>query len=164
MVKILFLLVIFSHTLQAEELKGSPKIIDGDTIYIKSIKIRLEGIDAPEMKQKCKKNFLKISTIISLNLKKEYFCGKESKTKLKKKIGDKLVTCNTSGKDRYKRYLATCYIDKINLNRWLVKNGHAVAFTRYSKTYVKDEKFAKDNKLGIWAGTFMIPEKWRKLN
>jgi endonuclease YncB( thermonuclease family) len=78
MVKILFLLVIFSHTLQAEELKGSPKIIDGDTIYIKSIKIRLEGIDAPEMKQKCKKPYLQI---MFFTFQKDYLCGQVSKKK-----------------------------------------------------------------------------------
>ena len=164
MIKILLMIIFFFQTLQSEELKGKPKIIDGDTIHIKSYKIRLEGIDAPEMRQKCKRDSLKISTIISFSIKKEYFCGKESKKELKKKIGSKSVVCNSSGKDRYKRYLATCYIDKTNLNKWLVRNGHAVAYSRYSKIYIEDEKFAKENKLGIWAGTFKTPEKWRKLN
>ena len=56
------------------------------------------------------------------------------------------------------------YKDKINLNKWLVKNGYAVAYKRYSKDYVKDEEFAKENKLGLWQGSFIMPEKWRKLN
>ena len=49
-----------------------PKIIDGDTVHIKSKKIRLEGIDAPEIRQQCKKPFLKISTIVGFNFKKNY--------------------------------------------------------------------------------------------
>ena len=60
--------------------------------------------------------------------------------------------------------MATCYKNKINLNRWMVRNGLAVAYRRYSKEYIADEEFAKENKLGLWQGKFLYPEKWRKLN
>ena len=80
------------------------------------------------------------------------------------KIDNSKIKCISSTKDRYKRYLATCYKDGVNLNKWMVKNGYAVAYTRYSKQYLIDENFAKDNKLGMWKGTFLRPEKWRKLN
>ena len=53
---------------------------------------------------------------------------------------------------------------KTNLNQWMVRNGFAIAYRRYSKIYVSDEEFAKENKLGLWKGKFMEPEKWRKLN
>ena len=46
----------------------------------------------------------------------------------------------------------------------MVRSGYAVAYKRYSKDYVGDEKYAKENKLGIWKGSFDRPEKWRKLN
>ena len=46
----------------------------------------------------------------------------------------------------------------------MVKSGYAVAYRRYSKIYMADEEFAKENKMGIWAGSFTRPEKWRKLN
>ena len=46
----------------------------------------------------------------------------------------------------------------------MVRNGHAVAYKKYSKKYLNDEKYAKKNKLGIWQGAFLRPEKWRKLN
>jgi endonuclease YncB( thermonuclease family) len=39
-----------------------------------------------------------------------------------------------------------------------------VAFRRYSKDYIEDENYAKKNKLGLWSGSFIHPEKWRKLN
>ena len=155
---------IFLESVFSKQLEGLSKVIDGDTIHINSNKIRLEGIDAPEMKQKCKRNHLKVNYIISLNFKKEYFCGVKAKNKLQKKIGSSQVKCISSGKDRYKRYIATCFVGKISLNKWMVRNGHAVAYRRYSKIYAEDEDFAKENKLGIWAGSFMVPEKWRKLN
>tara|TARA_B100001564_G_scaffold78672_1_gene63077 strand:+ start:363 stop:503 length:141 start_codon:yes stop_codon:yes gene_type:complete len=46
----------------------------------------------------------------------------------------------------------------------MVRNGYAVAYRRYSKDYVRDEKYAKKNMLGMWKGSFIMPEKWRKLN
>ena len=167
MVKLLinfFIIFIWFQSLNSEEIYGMPKIIDGDTVHIKSKKIRLEGIDAPEIKQQCQKTYLQISTIVGFNFKKNYSCGIISKKKLIDKINKSQINCIASGRDRYKRYLATCYKDKINLNKWMVRNGYAVAYKRYSRQYLNDEKFAEDNKLGIWKGTFLRPEKWRKLN
>ena len=46
---------MFSTNILAQEIIGIPKIVDGDTVHINNYKIRLEGIDAPEIKQKCKK-------------------------------------------------------------------------------------------------------------
>jgi endonuclease YncB( thermonuclease family) len=148
----MILVLFFQQQVYAIELSGLSKIVDGDTVYIKSSKIRLEGIDAPEIKQKCKKNG------------KEYFCGKISQKKLIQKIGKNKIKCFSTGKDKYRRYLATCFIGKINLNKWMVRNGYAVSYRRYSTKYNNDEIYAKINKLGIWSGSFIQPEKWRKLN
>ena len=163
-----FLTLIFifflAQALNSTEISGTPKIIDGDSVNISNKKIRLEGIDAPEIKQRCKKPVLKISIFIGYQFSKNYSCGVTSKMKLINKINNSKIKCISSSKDRYKRYLAICYKDKINLNKWMVRNGYAVAYKRYSKDYVKDEEFAKENKLGLWQGSFMMPEKWRKLN
>ena len=148
----------------AEEISGIPKVVDGDTIHINNYKFRLEGIDAPEMRQQCKKESFKISFFIGFTFYKDYSCGKVSKEKLITKIDTTEIKCISSSKDRYKRYIATCYKGKTNLNQWMVRNGFAIAYRRYSKLYVSDEEFAKENKLGLWKGKFMEPEKWRKLN
>ena len=87
-----------------------------------------------------------------------------SKKKLINKIDNIKIMCISLSKDRYKRYLATCYKNDIELNKWMVRNGYAVAYKRYSKKYVQDENYAKKNKLGLWQGKFIRPEKWRKLN
>ena len=160
---IILFLIFFSNTI-AEEISGVPKIIDGDTVHINNFKFRLEGIDAPEMRQQCKKEFLKISSIIGFTFYKDYNCGKVSKEKLIIKINGSKIKCIFTTKDRYKRYIATCFKGKINLNQWMVRNGFAIAYRRYSKKYVIDEDFAKENKLGLWQGSFINPEKWRKLN
>tara|TARA_Y200000002_G_C22460037_1_gene570019 strand:- start:281 stop:784 length:504 start_codon:yes stop_codon:yes gene_type:complete len=163
-IPIIFIFIFFlNQTLSATEIYGEPKIVDGDTVYINNKKIRLEGIDAPEIKQQCKKPLLKISAFAGFEFKKNYSCGIISKTKLINKINYSKIKCISSAKDRYKRYLATCYKGKINLNKWMVRNGFAVAYKRYSREYVRDEEYAKENKLGIWEGSFITPEKWRKL-
>ena len=161
--KIILIFCLFQSA-QAKEIKGLSKIIDGDTVHINSKKIRLEGIDAPEIKQQCKKDFLKISVYIGFNFTRDYSCGVVSKNKLIEKINNTEINCISTSKDRYKRYLATCYKEKINLNKWMVRRGYAVAYKRYSKDYVGDENYARENKLGIWQGKFIRPEKWRKLN
>ena len=161
---ILIAMFFLSQKLNSTEIYGVPKIIDGDTVHINNKKIRLEGIDAPEIKQQCKKPFLKISAIIGFEFNKHYSCGVIAKMKLIDKIDNSKIKCISLAKDRYKRFIATCYKGKVNLNKWMVRNGYAVAYKRYSKDYVRDEEYAKENKLGIWKGTFMVPEKWRKLN
>ena len=160
---IITLLVLFSNSI-AEEISGIPKVVDGDTVHIDNYKFRLEGIDAPEMRQQCKKESFKISFFIGFTFYKDYSCGRVSKEKLITKIDTTEIKCISSSKDRYKRYIATCYKGKTNLNQWMVRNGFAIAYRRYSKAYVPDEEFAKENKLGLWKGKFMEPEKWRKLN
>ena len=163
-IRFIIIFLIFVSKVTAEEISGIPKIIDGDTVHINNYKFRLEGIDAPEMRQQCKKESLKISSIIGFIFYKDYSCGKVSKEKLINKINGSEIKCIFATKDRYKRYIATCFKKKTNLNQWMVRNGYAIAYRRYSKRYVPDEDFAKENKLGLWQGKFMNPEKWRKLN
>ena len=140
---------------------GKAKVIDGDTIKIDKNKIRLYGIDAPEKKQQCQKMWLSISF---LTLNKNYQCGKISSNKLKVKINNKFIMCKSSNKDRYNRFIAECYKDKININKWMVSNGYAVAYKKYSKKFVTQENIAKKEKLGLWGGTFEMPWEWRKKN
>ena len=124
---LILFLSFFSNTL-AEEISGVPKIVDGDTVYINDNKFRLEGIDAPEIRQQCKKESLKISSIIGFTFYKDYSCGKVSKEKLISKIHGSKIKCIFTTKDKYKRYIATCYKEKINLNQWMVRNGYAIAY------------------------------------
>ena len=155
--------LIFSTLLNSAEktIFGDANVIDGDTIKINKKKIRLFGIDAPEKKQICQKIYL---SFIIFNFQKDYRCGEESSLALLKKLQGKKVKCILeNNKDKYKRYIGTCYIQKQDINGWLVKNGYAVAYRKYSKRYVLKEQYAKKNKLGLWRGNFLEPEKWRRI-
>ena len=143
------------------KISGFAKVVDGDTIKINSKKIRLYGIDAPEKKQKCKKTYL---TISFMSFTKDYMCGEVSSEKLIKKINKQKLNCNILDVDRYKRLIGECFKRNINLNSWMVSNGYAVAYRKYSKKYVSDEINTKNNKLGIWQGKFEMPWDYRRKN
>ena len=152
------------NDVKSQELKiisGIAKVIDGDTIKIQKDKIRLLGIDAPEKKQKCQKTWLSISFMI---FNRDYPCGEISTNRLKKEINNKFITCKYKNKDRYKRFIAECFKDKTNINAWMVRNGYAVAYRKYSKNFIADEVIAKKKKLGLWNGIFDMPWEWRKKN
>ena len=55
MIRLLLILVVLTSAAHADDLKGKPRIVDGDTIWIGPTKIRLHGVDAPESKQTCQK-------------------------------------------------------------------------------------------------------------
>ena len=160
----LLVLSLTNFNVQSQEVKlisGIANVVDGDTIKIENKKIRLFGIDAPEKKQKCRKPWL---TISFLTFNKDYPCGEISTLKLKKKINNKFITCKSTNIDRYKRFIAECFKDKTNINRWMVRNGYAVAYRKYSKKYLVFENLAKDDELGLWIGSFQMPWEWRKEN
>ena len=150
--RIFFLIFFFASTYcySIEILKGYAKIIDGDTIHINKNKIRLHGIDAPETNQKCFIDF------------KKWDCGKNSTLYLKKLISKKIVQCKIKGKDNYERLIGICFVNKKNLNKLMVINGWAIAYTYYSKDYINEEYIAKKNKRGLWKGSFEEPYLFRK--
>ena len=143
-------LLVYHFFINTEARAQILKVIDGDTIIINNEKIRFWGIDTPELKQTCMKGEQKI------------FCGISAKMLLIKKIGNKIPRCISEGKDIYKRTLAECFINGESLSRFLVRSGYAFAFRKYSKKFIKDEEFAKENKLGMWSMKFEYPWDFRK--
>ena len=146
MKKIIFIICVIlfltSTNSFSKTIIGNARVIDGDTININNNKIRLHGIDAPETKQTCKLDSV------------DWFCGKQSTEELKKIINNQSVECTVNDIDIYNRYVAICLVNDINLNQWMVKNGWAIAYRYYSTDYIIEEKYARDNKLGIWKSEF----------
>jgi endonuclease YncB( thermonuclease family) len=131
-------------------LTGIPRIIDGDTIRIGDTRIRLHGIDAPEAKQTCAIGG------------KEWQCGQDATNALVRIVGKHQVSCSQRDVDRYGRIVAVCRARSIELNAWMVRNGWAVAYRRYSKDYVRDEGKAGTARKGMWRGQFVMPWDWRR--
>ena len=94
----------------------------------------------------------------------DWFCGKQSTKELKRKINNRNVKCVTTDIDIYKRFVAICSVDNINLNKWMVENGWAIAYRYYSTDYINEERYARENSLGIWKSQFLKPYQYRKQN
>lgn len=146
---LIILIMLFSA---AASLQGDNiKVIDGDSLVVNGVEIRLYGIDAPEYKQYCYRRD-----------GSKYRCGIAAGDYLRRLIKER-VTCEIKAKDRFKRSVAVCYVAGEDINLKMVANGWAVAYTRYGDDYKNAEKNACQEKLGIWQGKFMKPEFFRRL-
>jgi endonuclease YncB( thermonuclease family) len=137
----------------AADITGVPKIREGDQVQIGNTRIRLGGIDAPSGDQLC------------LNTKGErWTCGVAAREELIKYAGNKPWSCHTRRLDSRGRTVARCEVDGEDIQKWMVKNGWALAFVRFSRDYEADEKAAREAKAGMWAGAFIAPWDWRARN
>jgi endonuclease YncB( thermonuclease family) len=108
-------------------------------------------VDAPESSQTCKDR-----------LGIEYRCGQRAALALADKIGSGPVSCEARDTDRYGRIVAVCLQRGMDLNAWMVEEGHALAYRQYSKDYVPQEETARAAKRGIWSGSFTPPSEYRR--
>jgi endonuclease YncB( thermonuclease family) len=129
---------------------GQASVIDADTIEIRGQSIRLFGIDALEDDQKC------------LAGGKRQRCAQRAANALANRIGRRNVVCDKRDRDRYERIIGVCYVDGENLNAWLVAEGWALAYRRYSLLYVEDEERARRAQKGVWATRFVKPWEARR--
>lgn len=139
----------------AKIIEGRASVIDGYTIEIHGQRIRSEGIDAPESSQFC-----------TDDNGADYRCGQVAANWLDALLKGKVVRCEVSGTDRYRRAIADCFIDldgqNVSVNAMMVRNGMAVAYRRYSRKYIPHEEAARSEKRGLWQGEFMMPWDWRR--
>ena len=133
----------------AQTLSGPVQVLDGDSLSVGGISVRLFGIDAPEGKQTCERGGA------------QWACGEESTTQLKMLVGNNRVECRGQGTDTYGRTLAVCWADGFELNKTMVEQGWATAFRKYGSDYVPEEVRAKAADRGIWSSSFVLPEDYR---
>lgn len=129
----------------------SSRIVDGDTLVFGDVRVRLNGIDAPEWKQICQDR-----------AGRSYRCGQSARAALNGQVGSAEIRCQGTQYDRYQRLIATCWRENVDLNGWMVEQGWAVAFRRYSEVYVNQEDQARSARAGLWAGAFDMPWDWRR--
>lgn len=145
----------FNHLLgtpstAAAPLAGRAVAVDGDTLEMQGRRVRLEGIDAPEMGQTCGRRFLGT-----------WKCGRAAQETLGELVAGRRVECEEKGLDKYGRSLGICFVDGKDINAELVRRGMAWAFVQYSQSYVSQEAQARNAHAGIWQGRAEPPWEFR---
>ena len=127
-------------------------IWDADSLRAGALRLRLHGIDAPELKQPC---FNKAN--------QPYDCGKMARDFLRSVIETGAqIECQHLDTDRYYRLIVRCFHHGQDIAAQLVRAGWALAYRRYAKDYIVAEKQAAEAGQGIWQGNFTRPEIWRR--
>jgi endonuclease YncB( thermonuclease family) len=130
---------------------GNAFVVDGDTLAISGVRIRLLDIDAPELDQTC-----------TDNMGRDWPCGRQASSQLRAHVRGHDLTCQPRSRDKYGRTLATCSLpDKTDINAWMVQQGWAISYD-YANFYGPQQTEAKSAKRGIWSGTFTPPRDWRQ--
>ena len=127
---------------------GAFQVVDGDSLRRNSEDFRLQGIDAPELKQTCEDA-----------TGRAYPCGREAHQMLRRLVQGRIIKCESTGVDRYNRTLAYCRAGDTDINDAMVSAGWAVSY--YSLAYFLTELEARNAGLGLWQGAFQSPADWR---
>lgn len=130
---------------QMETVIEQAYVIDGDSLRLGEEEIRIAGIDAPEMRQFCRRGGL------------DYRCGVEARDAMVALTEGHEISCSVSEIDRYGRKVARCLANGLDLGLEMVRSGHAIAYGAYEL----EEAAARRAGIGIWAGEFVRPDIWR---
>jgi len=130
---------------RAPDIVGPAEVIDGDSIRVAGIEIRLYGIDAPEFRQIC------------MRAGHPWHCGRAATRFLEALTAHAELRCRPREEDRYGRTVAVCFAGESNLGVAMVRAGQAVAYGAYQA----EEREAREARRGIWASSFEHPATWR---
>ena len=104
-------LLLSTAAAHATEIKGRARVIDGDTLWLGNVKVRLNGIDAPERGQP---RF------------------RAATRALQGFVAGKTVVCRLNGEKSYDRHIGTCYVGEDDLAASVIASGNALDCARYS--------------------------------
>ncbi|MGE7156919.1 thermonuclease family protein [Methylorubrum rhodesianum] len=135
-----------------QAVSGPATVIDGSTLEIGGRRLRLYGIDAPDLDQTC-----------SDGHERDYSCGRGAAEALAARIGGESVTCAPRGADPDGTARALCRRDGDDLAAWMVTNGYAIADRSASAAYEAQDRRAWGRRVGLWSGVFEIPAERRRM-
>lgn len=143
--------LVFLPLMAAAGPQGPIRVIDADTWDVGNTRVRLHGIDAPELAQTC-------DTKQHIN----WNCGTWVSDQIRAQYDGRSATCDTITIDKYNRTVARCWVDGRDVGRDMVTDGLAFAYRKYSMAYDLDEKGAAINDLGLHAHIVQPPAQFRK--
>ena len=155
------ILVLTAAAANADAITGRASVIDADTLEIHGERIRILDIDAPESRQTCSQ-WVTETDVFRVE---EWRCGQQASLALAGWIGARPVICETTKKDRYKRWLARCSVEGSDTALWLAENGWAFAYKHCKCEVIRAAvDRAKSRNANIWSGEVQEPWEWRKTN
>ena len=125
---------------------GLARASDGDSFRLGDDRIRLLGLDAPELAQDC-----------TAENGQTWACGRAARARMAELLAAGPADCRPEEIDQYGRLLATCSINGRDIGATMVAEGLAVSSGRYWT----EEATARNARLGIWSGDFAAPRTWR---
>ena len=135
-------------------IRGTATVSDGDTLRISGVKVRLFGIDAPELSQTC-------ATGSPAAPAAGWRCGAAAAARLTELASGGDVSCKPRDHDRYGRIVAACSVNGVDLGAQLVAEGLARAYVRYGDDYAAAEAQARSAGVGLWQGAAEAPWDYR---
>jgi endonuclease YncB( thermonuclease family) len=144
---------LFAVPLAAQDFSGQMRFSDADTLRVGSVKVRVFGIDAPEMAQTCQHAD-----------GTDWACGRWSADQASALFDGKWARCQQKDVDQYGRIVATCFFAGRDIAETLVERGIATAYRDFSLDYIDAEKRASIPGKGIWEGTLQTPSEYRATN
>jgi endonuclease YncB( thermonuclease family) len=126
-----------------------PFVTDGDTLkFGPHLRVRLYGIDAPELRQSCDDG--------------AWPAGRIAREELVRIIGSQPVTCTQVDWDsRWGRPVSRCIAGDTDVSKAMVKAGMAWAFVRYSTAFVGQQREAAAHRLGVHGHNCTVAWEWR---
>ncbi len=132
-------------------LAGTPAtVIDGNTLVVAGARLRLYGIDAPDLDQPCR---LRGRT---------QACGVIARAALMDLTAGAELDCEMRGRDAAGRTLATCTAGGYDIAEGMVYTGWALALDGAPARYHTVERQAEAARRGLWLGQFTAPSEWRR--
>jgi len=128
-------------------ISGRVRVSDGDSLRFGDERVRLIGIDAPELDQTCTNS----NGVL-------WPCGKVSQQRLLQLAKDGALICTYERRDRFDRALAVCMVDGVDIGGTMVLEGLAVSYDDYPD----QEADARRSGKGMWQGEFITPRNWRR--
>ncbi|WP_294609358.1 thermonuclease family protein [uncultured Roseovarius sp.] len=135
----------------AQTFSGRVVVIDGDTLDVGQTRVRLHGIDAPELGQTCT-NRNGVS----------WDCGTWVADQVRRRFEGHRARCQAVEKDKYGRTVARCEVADQDIGRALVRDGLALAYRQYSMAYDLDEKGAAVSARGLHGHVMARPAEYRR--
>ena len=143
-------LILCASDVFAADITGFARVVDGNTLDIDGVVVRLYGIQAPHPAQTCRTRKGQAQR-----------CGRIAMLALAEIVRGPKLRCEDKGLDPQGRHQALCFVGWLNLNEEMVASGQAVADPDTGADFQHIQAFAKARREGLWQTEFTNPWEWQ---